>query len=229
MPRPRTRIRRSAATAGVSEVWLRSLAARRLSWFDHDAVVRLNAVANCAGILRVMVSRRGWWAVFGDTSAAGGDEPTPAELRDLQARADTLARDIARARDRLKRQPGLPRGVRGALPRAVDEAVAQAARQLGIAAGSLARVRAAQWAGSCTAWWGICPRCGPTLRSQDGRSWCQECGARWGYDRSQGPCGEPGDFVAMDELGGAVVVCAAHGQYMQERLDGGLLLAIPRS
>ncbi|MEV6205826.1 hypothetical protein [Kitasatospora sp. NPDC051914] len=157
----------------------------------------------------------------------GGDEPTPAELRDLQARADALARDVAAMRERLRQQPGLPRAVRASLPGAVDDALAQAARRIGTAAEKLARVRAAQWQGSCTAWWGICPRCGSALRAEGSRSWCEGCGAGWGYDRSQGPCGEPGTFLAMDEQGGTVVVCAAHGRYMQERLDGGLLLEIP--
>lgn len=162
-----------------------------------------------------------------DADPVGGGEPTPAELRDLQARADALARDVAAMRERLRQQPDLPRGVRGALPGALDESLGQAARRLGGAAEKLARVRAAQQPGSCTAWWGICPRCGPTLRTEDGRSWCQECGAGWGYDRSQGPCGEAATFLAMDAQGGTAIVCAAHGRHMQERLDGGLLLAIP--
>ncbi|MFD9126931.1 hypothetical protein [Kitasatospora sp. NPDC059571] len=161
--------------------------------------------------------------------AGGGGGPTPAELRELQARAAGLARDIAELRERLQRQPDLPRALRGALPGAVDDAIELAAQRIGTAAEGLARVRAAQWQGSCTAWWGICPHCGLTLCSEDGRSWCEECGARWGYDRSQGPCGERGVYLAMDELGGTVIVCAAHGRYLQERLDGGLLLVIPTS
>jgi hypothetical protein len=165
--------------------------------------------------------------VFADAGATGdGAEPTPADLRDLQARADALTRDITAMQERLRDLPGLPRGVREPLPGAV-EAARQAAERLEMAAERLARVRGAVWPGSCSAWWGICPRCGPTLRSEDGRSWCLECGAGWGYDRSQGPCGEPGGFVAMDDQGGTAVVCAAHGQYMESRLDGGTLLAIP--
>jgi hypothetical protein len=165
--------------------------------------------------------------LFTDADAGGaGDEPTPAELRELQARADALARDIAAMRERLKQQPGLPHGVRQPLPGAA-EAAAEAARGIGLAAERLVRVRAALWPGSCATWWGLCPRCGPTLRTEDGRSWCQECGTGWGYDRSQGPCGEPGVFVAMDDQGGTVVVCAAHGRYLQDRLDGGVLLPIP--
>ncbi|WP_371502661.1 hypothetical protein OG871_36300 [Kitasatospora sp. NBC_00374] len=168
--------------------------------------------------------------MFTDADSAGsGGGPTPAELRDLQAQVDALARDVVAMRERLKQSPGLPRGVRGALSGAVDDALAQVARRIGGAAGELARVRAAQGPGSCTAWWGICPRCGPTLRTRDGRSWCRECSAGWGYDRTQGPCGEPAVFLAMDAQGGTVVVCAAHGRHMQERLDGGLLLAIPTS
>ncbi|PBC70125.1 hypothetical protein BX265_7514 [Streptomyces sp. TLI_235] len=132
-------------------------------------------------------------------------------------------------RERLKEQSGLPRAVRGALSGGVDEALSHAAQRIGGAAEKLARVRAAQWRGSCTAWWGICPRCGPTLRTENGHSWCRECGAGWGYDRTQGPCGEPATFLAMDAQGGTVVVCAAHGRHIQERLDGGLLLAIPSS
>ena len=159
----------------------------------------------------------------------GGAEPTPAELRDLQARADALARDVAVMRGRLKEQPDLPRGVRGALPGAVDDALTLAAQRIGGAAEKLARVRAARGPGSCTAWWGICPCCGPTLRTEDGRSWCRECGAGWGYDRSQGPCGEPATFLVMDSQGGTVIVCSAHGRHIRERLDGGLLLAIPTS
>ncbi|WP_149038495.1 hypothetical protein [Kitasatospora sp. MBT63] len=129
-------------------------------------------------------------------------------------------------RERLK-QSGLPRGVRGSLPGTVDDALQQTAQRIGTAAEGLARVRAAQWSGSCTAWWGICPTCGPTLCAEGGRSWCAECGARWGYDRSQGPCGEPGAYLALDTMGGTALVCAGHGRHMQERLDGGLLLAIP--
>ncbi|GAA5023548.1 hypothetical protein [Kitasatospora paranensis] len=159
-------------------------------------------------------------------SAAGGGEPTPAELRDLQARADALARDVVAMRERLRQQPGLPRGV---LPGTVDDALTRAAQRIGDAADKLARVRAAEWSGSCTAWWGICPRCGPTLQTEDGRSWCRECGTRWGYDRSHGPCTERATHLAMDAQGGTVVVCAVHGRHMQERLDGGLLLAIPTS
>ncbi|MFC9325613.1 hypothetical protein [Kitasatospora sp. NPDC057015] len=162
-----------------------------------------------------------------DESVGGGGEPTPAELRDLQTRADALARDVAMMRERLKTQSGLPRGVREALPGAVDESLAEAAQRIGGAAERLARVRAAQGPGSCTVWWGICPRCGPTLLAEDGRSWCRECGTGWGYDRSEGPCGEPASFLAMDAEGGTVVVCSAHGRHLHERLDGGLLLAIP--
>ncbi|MFC8450643.1 hypothetical protein [Kitasatospora sp. NPDC057223] len=157
----------------------------------------------------------------------GGAEPTPAELRDLQARADALAQDVAVMRERLNEQPDLPRGVRGALPGSLDDALAQAAQRIGGAAEKLARVRAARGPGSCTAWWGICPGCGPTLRTENGRSRCRECGTGWGYDRSQGPCGEPATFLVMDAQGGTVIVCSAHGRHMQERLDGGLLLAIP--
>ncbi|GJF30515.1 hypothetical protein KNE206_32150 [Kitasatospora sp. NE20-6] len=168
--------------------------------------------------------------LFADADPAGGvDEPTPAELRDLQARTDALVRDVAVMRERLRQQPGLPRAVRGSLPGAVDDALVQASRRIGAAAERLARVRAAQWPGSCTAWWGICPRCGSTLSAEDGCSRCEECGTGWGYDRSQGPCGEPGIFLAMDAQGGTVVVCGAHGRYMQQRLDGGLLLEIPTS
>jgi hypothetical protein len=167
--------------------------------------------------------------LFADAESAAGDgEPTPAELRDLQARADALARDVAAMRERLK-QPGLPRAVRGALPCDVSETLTRAARRIGESAEKLARVRAAQWPGSCTAWWGVCPRCGPTLRAENGRSWCEQCGAGWDYDRTRSPCGEPATFLAMDTQGGTVVVCAAHGRHIQDRLEGGLLLAMPTS
>ncbi|GAA2747026.1 hypothetical protein [Kitasatospora cinereorecta] len=168
--------------------------------------------------------------MFADACPAGGGaEPTPAELRDLQARADALAQDVAAMRARLAGQSELPRGVRNALAASVEDALALAAQRIGTAAEKLARVRAAQWSGACTAWWGVCPHCGPTLMAEDGRSWCRQCGTAWNYDRSQGPCGEPGAYLAMDALGGTVLVCAAHGRYMQERLEGGLLLAIPTS
>ncbi|GAA4882286.1 hypothetical protein [Kitasatospora terrestris] len=163
-----------------------------------------------------------------DDSAAGyGGEPTPAELRDLQARADALTRDIAAMRSRLTAQSHLPRNLRSALPESVDRGLARASQRLSAAADGLARVRAAQWLGACTTGWGICPHCGLTLQAEDDRSWCEACGTAWDYDRSQGPCGERGVYLAMDELGGTVLVCAAHGRYLSERLDGGLLLAIP--
>ncbi|GAA1236754.1 hypothetical protein GCM10009665_28670 [Kitasatospora nipponensis] len=149
------------------------------------------------------------------------------ELRDLQERADALARDVAAMRARLERQSDLPRAVRGAWPGGVEDALALAARRIAAAAERLAGVRAARWAGPCTTWWGICPRCEQALRPQEGHSWCRRCGTGW--DRPQGPCGEPAAFVAMDAMGGTVVVCTAHGRYLQDRLDGGLLLPVPAS
>ncbi|MER5636892.1 hypothetical protein ABT095_08050 [Kitasatospora sp. NPDC002227] len=154
--------------------------------------------------------------MFGDSCLPGenNSEPTQAQLWDLHSRAEALARDTAALRARS-----------GFLPDAVDHALTEAANRINQAAEGLADARATQWAGSCTAWWHLCPHCGRPQQTEDGRSRCLACDTTSNRPRTQ--CGRPGAYVAMDPTGGTVLVCAPHGHYIQARLDGSLLLPVP--
>jgi hypothetical protein len=147
---------------------------------------------------------------------------TPAQLRELAARAERLAAEVDAAQAALREavdEPTRRVGFRlddaaGQMRRAVDAMVATA--------GDLARLRSRP-PDTCPAEWGCCPEHGSTLTSSGGACWCTAagCGLRWSYDRLGLPCAEP---VAYEVRGSGDVqwgpLCAGHTVSARRQLDG---------
>jgi hypothetical protein len=153
--------------------------------------------------------------------------PTPAELRELAARASVLADDIAAVNTRLREAPDEPtRRVRFRLDDAAGFARGTVAAALEATADDLARVRGR---GPCPADWGVCPEHGATLRSTGGRCWCivEGCGRRWNHDRLGLPCTEPVAFDVRDPDGGGGPMCAGHTATARRQLIGAVVTALP--
>ncbi len=144
---------------------------------------------------------------------------TPADLRDLAARADELAEAIA----------ALHRGLRDAL----DEPTQRSGFRLGDAAGAAHRIAAELHAtasdlarvrgrGECPADWGVCPEHGNTLSSSGGTSWCRSpgCGRAWNYDRAGLPCTELVMYQVTGEDGSGGPMCGGHARDARQRLTG---------
>jgi hypothetical protein len=147
------------------------------------------------------------------------DAPTPAELRELAARAEALAAEITGTYERLHAAADEP--TRRAGFRLPDTAgyIKGAAAELHDTAADLARIRGRS---ACSADWGLCPKHGNTLSSSGGQSWCRtpECGRRWDYDRGGLPCEEPPMFEVRDSAGATTFMCGGHAYAAQRSLIG---------
>lgn len=147
---------------------------------------------------------------------------TPAQLRDLAARAAQLVDAIEAARaglagDNHTRQTGY---------RLADAAgwARQVGADLAATADDLARLRS-RGPGTCPAEWGCCPDHGGTLRGSGGRSWCTHpgCGRTWEYDRDGQPCTEPAAYEVRgvgDDPDGWGLLCAGHTRTAREQVEG---------
>ena len=149
---------------------------------------------------------------------------TPAELRELAARARALADDIEAVRGRFRaagdeptRRVGFRLDARGW--------TGNVAVDLEATAGDLARVRSR---GGCPCDWGVCPDHGNTLRSSGGRCWCTAPGCHrvWGYDRLGLPCNEPVAYDVRDTEGGGGPMCAGHAADARLHLVGATVTAL---
>jgi len=96
-------------------------------------------------------------------------EVTPAELRELAARAQALGAEIDVVLTRLHAAADEPTQRSGF--RLLDAAgwARHVGTELEATAGDLARVRGR---GQCPCDWGVCPEHGNTLSSSGGRTWC---------------------------------------------------------
>ncbi|MGA5822149.1 hypothetical protein ACPC54_30320 [Kitasatospora sp. NPDC094028] len=154
-------------------------------------------------------------------------EPTPAQLRELRARTEALAREIAAVQARLAALDEPARSTSYPLGRA-QERLREAAAELGEGADELARARTARDPRLCKAHWGACPDCGNTLASSGGRAWCRSCPRTWDYDRLGTACID----VATHEVstpnspGETILLCQAHARDAAERLDGAVVTPI---
>ncbi|HKT03488.1 MAG TPA: hypothetical protein VJT31_28505 [Rugosimonospora sp.] len=153
-------------------------------------------------------------------------EVTPAELRELAARAEQLAADVDAVQARLRAagdESTRHSGYR------LDDAAGEARRvagELEATAGDLARIRGR---GDCPCDWGVCPEHGNTLRGTGGQSWCEApgCGRRWNYDRAGLPCTEPVEYDVRDATGAGGPMCAGHAHDARERLVGAVVTPLP--
>ncbi|MFG3229387.1 hypothetical protein ACGF07_32020 [Kitasatospora sp. NPDC048194] len=152
-------------------------------------------------------------------------EPTPAELRELQGRAEALLADLEAVHGRLLAADEPLRDTRFALTGGKD-GLREAVDSFSRCAGEIARVRTARDPRLCKAHWGICPTCGPTLRSSGGETWCEQCGTRWDYDRLGSPCLEVAEFIGEDPGGGRVLLCGAHGRQLEKQVTNGRLIPL---
>jgi hypothetical protein len=147
---------------------------------------------------------------------------TPAQLRELAARAEALAAAVDAVQAALAEavdEPARRAGFR--LPDAAGS-IRRAGRELEATAGDLARLRSRP-AGTCPAEWGCCPEHGATLTSSAGECWCTAagCGRRWSYDRLGLPCAEP---VAFEVRGAGDTrwgpLCAGHTVTARRQIEG---------
>jgi hypothetical protein len=151
---------------------------------------------------------------------------TPAELRELAARAQALAEAVDDVEARLLQaidEPTRRAGFR------LTDAAGQARRvcaELEATAGDLARIRGR---GDCPCDWGVCPEHGNTLSSGGGKSWCETpgCGRRWNHDRAGLPCTEPVAYDVRDSEGHGGPMCAGHANDARERLIGAVITPLP--
>ncbi len=147
---------------------------------------------------------------------------TPAELRELAARAQALAAEIRTAHNRLRAAADEPTQRCGFR---LDDAAGEADRvgeDLAATAEDLARVRGRS---DCGADWGVCPEHGATLRSSGGESWCTApgCGRRWDHNRYGLPCAEPAAYEVRDSAGTGGRMCAGHAKHAHEQLVGAVV------
>ncbi|ALE76875.1 hypothetical protein FRP1_29320 (plasmid) [Pseudonocardia sp. EC080625-04] len=150
---------------------------------------------------------------------------TPAELRDLAARAEQLAGELAAVEDRMRDTTDEPaRHVRFRLLDASGSVLAASQAVLDTAS-DLARVRGRS---GCGADWGVCPEHGNTLTSTGGRSWCTALGClrSWGYDRVGLPCTEDVTHELLDSSGGRSLLCAGHALDARARVVGSVVTPI---
>lgn len=153
-----------------------------------------------------------------DPDAVATTRPvTPAELRDMAARAeqlsavidDALAR-LAATGDNAVRRSGIRLGDATAWVR-------RAGAELEAAAGEVARIRGRS---ACPYDWGVCPEHGNTLRDTEGASWCDQrgCGRCWSYSRQTLPCTEPVMLLVRTADGAGQPMCAGHARAARLRL-----------
>ncbi|MEU8378262.1 hypothetical protein [Streptosporangium sp. NPDC048865] len=156
------------------------------------------------------------------------DKPpvTPASLRDLAGRAETLAADIEAARRAIRSQAD--EAVRRRSFRLLDApGVLQGlARDLLNTASDLARV-AARPDGSCGIPWGVCPEHGDTLAPTGESTRCRTCGQTWNHDRQRMPCPEPVRWMMLDQHGEGQPVCDGHAVFARKELIGGTVEPLP--
>jgi hypothetical protein len=153
-------------------------------------------------------------------------EVTPAELREMAARARAIGAEIDAVLKRLHAAPDESTQRSGY--RLLDAAgwARHVGTELEDTASDLVRIRAR---GDCPCDWGVCPVHGNTLRSTGGRSWCEvsDCGRRWDYDRAGLPCNEPVAYEVRDSTGKGGPMCAGHAQDCRIRLEGAVITALP--
>ena len=77
--------------------------------------------------------------------------------------------------------------------------------------------------GWCAAGWGVCPLCGPTLKSSGSGAWCQECGRRWEEDLLSEDCRLPAAGVLTQFAGDpGIALCLPHGRAGAVLVAGGI-------
>ncbi|AEV87067.1 hypothetical protein ACWT_6050 [Actinoplanes sp. SE50] len=136
---------------------------------------------------------------------------TPAELRDLAARAEQLGADIEEALSRLTAAGDEAVHRSGIRLHYATKWARRAGAGLHAAAGEVARIRGRS---ACPHDTGVCPDHGATLRGADGVSWCghQGCGRRWSYSRQSLPCTEPVMFLVGTPDGAEQPTCVGHAR-----------------
>lgn len=156
----------------------------------------------------------------------GDKAVTPAELREIAARALALGAELDAVLARLHAAADEPTRRSGF--RLLDAAgwARHVGDELDATAGDLARVRGRS---DCGADWGVCPEHGNTLRGSSGKTWCTAsgCGRRWKYDRAGLPCTEPVEYLVTDAEGGSGPMCAGHALDARERLIGAVVTPLP--
>ena len=154
---------------------------------------------------------------YSDYDVATNARPvTPAELRDLAARAEQLSAVVGDAFARLAATGD--KAVRRSGIRLGDAAMwaQRFGAELEAAAGEVARIRGRS---ACPYDWGVCPEHGNTLRDTDGVSWCDQrgCGRRWSYSRQTLPCTEPVVLLVRTPDGFGQPTCAGHARAARRR------------
>ncbi|WP_329082459.1 hypothetical protein [Streptosporangium sp. NBC_01469] len=151
---------------------------------------------------------------------------TPASLRELADRAQTLAADVdathqllhdeedTEVRRRSFRLLGLP----GTLQRLADDLL--------ITASDLARITGRP-DGACGVAWGVCPEHGNTLIPSGRWTGCFACARTWESDRRSLPCPEPIRWMVRDRHGTRQPVCNGHAVDARAQLDGSTVEPLP--
>ena|ERR1700761_1970413 len=148
-------------------------------------------------------------------------DATPALFRNLAARAEQLAEDIAAAEAALVADHP-DEATRHASFRITDIVGLLTHRivvELQVTASDLTRVRGRS---NCGSDWGCCPEHGNTLTSSGGASWCTApvCNRRWMHDRAGLPCSEPASTRMVDTNGAEALLCAGHTIDARHRMIG---------
>ncbi|TMR87963.1 hypothetical protein [Nonomuraea basaltis] len=129
---------------------------------------------------------------------------TPAHLRTLASRAETLTAEVRALCDSVPN--GSPEGDPLATARQAADWLARGAEELQRAATDLALSQTQL----CGLPWGVCPEHGNTLSSTAGVSACRVCSRTWNHDRLGQPCREPVTWKVIDRAGTETRVCDGH-------------------
>jgi hypothetical protein len=147
------------------------------------------------------------------------DQPTPAQLRELVARVESLATAVDDMKARLR---GAQDGPTSRVGFRLDYAAGQMRDGATAERETAADLERVLGRSDCDAEWGACPEHGGTLRGSGGVTWCEGPGCRrvWNHDRLGLPCDEPAVFVVRDGTGSEMRLCGGHIIEARRRLSG---------